>query len=243
VGKSCSIYQKDVSKFVQKRTTTMMVAPIMNMNTEKSGVNESNDGDERPQDNGDDIMLNITELMNTGEYDADQEIIMEGTCISFSLKKIIFPRKPSYDFDDKLRNYLTDTESLFIKYDEKCKISMKNYRQILLEKQIHLHEISEDLKMFYQKAKKRTNNAMYLVGCELNDKYSNKSNKFLKKNPNIKNHLVIFKRGNILCSYLGEMKLSLIKHLKITCNQMNTTNTSSDSYISKIRFIYEILHL
>jgi hypothetical protein len=230
--KAVSSLANNLKKSSQNLQTKMTHAPTQHISLE-----------DLHQEKGDDIVVNISEIMNINNFDEDKNITMEGTCISFTLKKIIFSRKPRDDFDDELRNYLTDTESLFVKYDKKCKITLENYRMILSGKQIHLQAIGDDLKLFYKKASKRTNDVMYLVGCELNDKYSNKSNKFMKKNPFVKDHLVIFKRGNILCSYLGDMKLSLIKHLTVTNDQMRCTNTSTDSYISKIRFIYEIVKL
>ena len=193
-----------------------------------------------------DFMVNVCDVINPQTptiSDGDQQIAFTGTCIIHTLKKIVFSRKPRDDFEDEVRCYLTESDSLFPKYDTKCQITLKNYRQILFSKKIILQNISGDLEIFYKMAAKRTSDKMYLVSCELNNKYWNKSNKFMKKNPHVKNHLVIFKRGNILCSYLGEMKLSLTKHLAITSHEMGPMNTSSNSYISNIDFIYEIVKL
>ena len=203
-----------------------------------------------PDDKGEpemvDFMVNICDVISPQTptiLHNEQNIVFTGTCIMYSLKKIVFSRKPRDDFEDEVRCYLTERGSLFSKFDTTCKITLENYRHILSSKNILLQNISGDLELFYKMAAKRTNDTMYLVSCELNDKYWNKSNKFMKKNPRVKNHLVIFKLGNILCSYLDTMKLSLTKHLAITSKEMGTTNTSSNSYISNIDFIYEIVKL
>ena len=203
-------------------------------------------GPDKGEPEMEDFMVNIGDVINPQAHTIlrnDKQIVFKGTCVIYSLKKIVFSRKPRDDFEDDVRGYLTECGSLFSRYDTKCKITLENYRNILFSKNIILQNISGDLELFYKMAAKRTNDTMYLVSCELNDKYWNKSNKFLKKNPRVKEHLVIFKRGNILCPYLDTMKLSLTKHLAITSNEMGTSNTSSNSYISSIDSIYEVVKL
>lgn len=193
-----------------------------------------------------DVQKFLDECHEGTQYLEKKELhFYEGLCIMFVLKKIIFKRRPENSFDNDIISSLA-TSTLFqgaICSDEtRSNMNFDFFKNTLLKRNIAIHEIIQNLGDVYDELRMRTTADIYLVNCSLNQNYNHKSNKFGIKNPFVENHCVLFRRGNIICAYLGDARLSLTKHLKITDNCFGVDNTSGCSYISNIKSIFKIVY-
>jgi hypothetical protein len=197
---------------------------------------------------GDDMTFNAQLLIDevVGATDIRDEKIVEGHCIMFILKKIIFKRRPAYSFDNYIKTSLASSPvfqgEIHTNNQTKSIMNFEFFTNAIQERNISMTEVTHNLIDVYDELRLRTNDDIYIATCSLNEKYGHKSNKFASKNPVVKNHCVLFRRGNIVCAYLENTKLSLTKHLKITKPYFGLDNTSECSYISDITSIFRIIY-
>ena len=197
--------------------------------------------------------------VDTGSHDTfdnsdDPDIILEGACILFVMKRILFARRPRNNFKHTLSSafstyqnqFLTDDTDFNIDIHEQCqsKIPFGFLSGFMNQNNLTMEPVTGNLRKTIDMIQERKKTGNYIVFCSLNSGYTHPSNKKLERNPYVKNHCVLFRNGYILCDYLcalKDAKLSIIKHIKITSGDMNTENTSQTSYISRIKSIYKVV--
>jgi hypothetical protein len=178
-------------------------------------------------------------------HDEECNLDIQGSCILFTLMKIIFsgkgrpPSASGFMFDIRFlvsKSYFGGNISSDFKHSF---MTFGLFVDILVCKKIRFKKLNGDLNIFSDILNEKKNKRQFIVFCTLNSDYSHDRNKLIETNPSVEKHCILLKKGNILCPYLGKTKISFVKHVKITKSSYNTKNTSINSYISNIKAVFE----